>query len=132
MKGSDEPAERQRNGNLTNREHDRTIKGETIMEATLFGSRLSPFVEKVARTMQLKGLAFKLVEPKSPTDFKKWNPRTQKMPVLELTTTGRKSGQPRAVMLTSPWQDGDTLAVVASAGGNDVAALLWDAIESRL
>jgi deazaflavin-dependent oxidoreductase (nitroreductase family) len=42
-----------------------------------------------------------------------------KMPVLELTTTGRKSGQPRSTMLTSPWQDGDTMALVASAGGND-------------
>jgi deazaflavin-dependent oxidoreductase (nitroreductase family) len=42
-----------------------------------------------------------------------------KMPVVELTTTGRKSGQPRTTMLTSPWQDGDTMALVASAGGND-------------
>jgi deazaflavin-dependent oxidoreductase (nitroreductase family) len=42
-----------------------------------------------------------------------------KMPVLELTTTGRKSGQPRSVMLTTPWQNGDTMAIVASAGGND-------------
>src|SRR4051794_30761249 len=42
------------------------------------------------------------------------------MPVLELTTTGRKSGQPRSVMLTSPWQDGDTIAIVASRGGDDV------------
>lgn len=41
------------------------------------------------------------------------------MPVLELTTTGRKSGQPRAVMLTSPLQQGDTLVVVASRGGDD-------------
>jgi deazaflavin-dependent oxidoreductase (nitroreductase family) len=41
------------------------------------------------------------------------------MPVLELTTTGRKSGQPRSVMLTSPWQDGSTLVVVASRGGDD-------------
>lgn len=42
-----------------------------------------------------------------------------KMPVLELTTTGRKSGEPRSTMLTTPWQDGDTMAIVASAGGND-------------
>ena len=42
------------------------------------------------------------------------------MPVLELTTTGRKSGQPRAVMLTSPVQEGDTIVVVASRGGDDV------------
>jgi len=41
------------------------------------------------------------------------------MPVLELTTIGRKSGQPRSVMLTSPHQDGDTLVVVASRGGDD-------------
>jgi len=41
------------------------------------------------------------------------------MPVVELTTTGRKSGQPRSVMLTSPVQDGDTWVVVASRGGDD-------------
>jgi deazaflavin-dependent oxidoreductase (nitroreductase family) len=42
-----------------------------------------------------------------------------KMPVLELTTTGRKSGQPRSVMLTSPLQEGSTIVVVASRGGDD-------------
>jgi deazaflavin-dependent oxidoreductase (nitroreductase family) len=42
-----------------------------------------------------------------------------KMPVLELTTTGRKSGQERSTMLTAPWQDGERMAIVASAGGND-------------
>jgi deazaflavin-dependent oxidoreductase (nitroreductase family) len=41
------------------------------------------------------------------------------MPVLELTTTGRKSGQPRSVMLTSPIQEGDDLVIVASKGGED-------------
>src|SRR6266540_6460485 len=43
----------------------------------------------------------------------------QRMPVLELTTTGRKSGQPRTVMLTSPVQEGDTFVIVASRGGDD-------------
>lgn len=47
-----------------------------------------------------------------------WN--VGSMPVLELTTTGRKSGQPRSVMLTSPVQEGDTVVVVASRGGDDV------------
>jgi deazaflavin-dependent oxidoreductase (nitroreductase family) len=42
-----------------------------------------------------------------------------RMPVLELTTTGRKSGQPRSVMLTSPLQEGSTIVVVASRGGDD-------------
>jgi len=46
-----------------------------------------------------------------------WN--VSNMPVLELTTTGRKSGQPRSVMLTSPVQEGTTLVVVASRGGDD-------------
>jgi len=42
-----------------------------------------------------------------------------KMPVLKLTTTGRKSGQKRMVMLTSPVQLGDTWVIVASKGGDD-------------
>jgi len=42
-----------------------------------------------------------------------------RMPVVELTTTGRKSGQPRSVMLTSPVQEGSTIVVVASRGGDD-------------
>ncbi|HEX5115276.1 MAG TPA: nitroreductase/quinone reductase family protein [Pseudonocardiaceae bacterium] len=41
------------------------------------------------------------------------------MPALELVTIGRKSGRPRAVMLTSPIQEGTTLVVVASRGGDD-------------
>ena len=41
------------------------------------------------------------------------------MEVVELTTTGRKSGQPRSVMLTSPLQEGDTIVLVASRGGDD-------------
>jgi len=45
--------------------------------------------------------------------------QTASMPVLQLTTTGRKSGQPRTVMLTSPLQEGDTIVVVASRGGDD-------------
>ena len=41
------------------------------------------------------------------------------MPVLELTTTGRKSGQRRTTLLTSPVQIGDSYIVVASRGGDD-------------
>jgi deazaflavin-dependent oxidoreductase (nitroreductase family) len=41
------------------------------------------------------------------------------MPVLMLTTTGRKSGQPRETMLTSPLQDGEKIMLVASKGGDD-------------
>ena len=41
------------------------------------------------------------------------------MPVLELTTVGRKTGHPRTVLLTSPLRQGSTYVVVASRGGDD-------------
>jgi glutathione S-transferase len=53
------------------------------MQVTIFGSRLSPFVEKVIRGVQRKGLTWELIEPKSPTDLEKWNPQTGKMPVAD-------------------------------------------------
>jgi deazaflavin-dependent oxidoreductase (nitroreductase family) len=46
------------------------------------------------------------------------------MPVLELTTTGRQSGQPHSVMLTSPLQEGAVYVIVASGGG-DVRPPAW-------
>jgi deazaflavin-dependent oxidoreductase (nitroreductase family) len=45
--------------------------------------------------------------------------RAASMPVLQLTTIGRKSGQPRTVLLTSPVQEDGTFVVVASRGGDD-------------
>lgn len=42
------------------------------------------------------------------------------MPMLELTTTGRKSGEKRSTMLSSPLQLGDTIVVVASRGGDPI------------
>ncbi|MEO7122667.1 MAG: nitroreductase/quinone reductase family protein [Lacisediminihabitans sp.] len=41
------------------------------------------------------------------------------MPVVELTTIGRRSGEARTTMLTSPLQEGDAYVVVASRGGDD-------------
>jgi deazaflavin-dependent oxidoreductase (nitroreductase family) len=45
--------------------------------------------------------------------------RASGMPVIELTTTGRHSGQPRTTMLTSPYEEGSTIVIVASRGGDD-------------
>jgi deazaflavin-dependent oxidoreductase (nitroreductase family) len=39
------------------------------------------------------------------------------MPVVKLTTTGRKSGQARDTMLTTPVHDGGRVVLVASDGG---------------
>jgi deazaflavin-dependent oxidoreductase (nitroreductase family) len=41
------------------------------------------------------------------------------MPVVKLTTVGRKTGQPRSTMLTSPLEEGDNVVLVASYGGDD-------------
>ena len=41
-----------------------------------------------------------------------------KMPVIELTTTGRKSGQPRETILNYG-VDGDRIILIASFGGDD-------------
>lgn len=41
------------------------------------------------------------------------------MPVIELITVGRRSGQERSTMLTVPVVDGDRLVLVASFGGDD-------------
>jgi deazaflavin-dependent oxidoreductase (nitroreductase family) len=46
--------------------------------------------------------------------------RAMGMPMLELTTTGRKSGQQRSTMLSSPLQRDGSYVVVASRGGDDV------------
>jgi len=41
------------------------------------------------------------------------------MPMLELRTVGRKSGEARATMLSLPLQFGESVIVVASRGGDD-------------
>jgi deazaflavin-dependent oxidoreductase (nitroreductase family) len=41
------------------------------------------------------------------------------MRALTLTTVGRRSGERRTVMLTTPLSDGDALVIVASRGGHD-------------
>jgi glutathione S-transferase len=54
------------------------------MTIRLFGVPGSPFVSKVMRALRLKGLDFELVQPAGMGDFKKWNPQTRKMPVIEI------------------------------------------------
>jgi glutathione S-transferase len=50
----------------------------------LYGTRFSPFVEKVARGFELKRVAFDLIGPRSPGDLRRWSPQTRKMPVAEI------------------------------------------------
>lgn len=68
------------------------------------------------RTLTLMNLAHRALIAVS---FGRWGWRFGDAPALELTTTGRRSGRPRSVMLTSPLQLGGDLVVVASRGGDD-------------
>ncbi|HEX5067167.1 MAG TPA: glutathione S-transferase family protein [Myxococcota bacterium] len=51
---------------------------------TLYGPAQIPYTEKVRRALLYKGLAFELVEPTSPEDYKRWSPKTGELPVLDL------------------------------------------------
>jgi deazaflavin-dependent oxidoreductase (nitroreductase family) len=45
--------------------------------------------------------------------------RGRGMPMVKLTTVGRRTGQPRTIMATTPLQIGESLVLVASFGGDD-------------
>ena len=50
----------------------------------LYGLRAAPFTEKVVRGLRLKRLAFELHEPQTPEDYRRWNPETGLLPLLDL------------------------------------------------
>jgi glutathione S-transferase len=51
---------------------------------TLYGPAEIPFTEKVRRALHYKGLDFELVEPSDPSDYRRWNPKSGLLPVLEI------------------------------------------------
>lgn len=51
---------------------------------TLYGPRQAPFTEKVRRALIYKGYDFQLVEPETPEDYKRFSPKTGRLPVLDL------------------------------------------------
>ena len=52
------------------------------------------------------------------------------LPVLLLTTTGRKSGLPRTVPLVF-FEDGERLVVIASKGGDPQDPLWWENLKKN-
>ncbi|MFQ5966541.1 MAG: nitroreductase/quinone reductase family protein [Acidimicrobiia bacterium] len=56
--------------------------------------------------------------------------RVARLPVLELTTLGRRSGQPRSVLLNY-LDDPDGFLVVASNAGDDRDPLWWLNLQSQ-
>jgi deazaflavin-dependent oxidoreductase (nitroreductase family) len=71
----------------------------------------------------MNDVVLKLVTGLHKTVFKLSNGRVANrgsgMPVLMLTTTGRKSGRPRTTMLTSPLREDGRIVLVGSNGGDD-------------
>lgn len=50
---------------------------------TLFGPSQAPYTEKVRRALVYKGLEFTFREPESAEDYKRWNPKTGQLPLLD-------------------------------------------------
>lgn len=53
-------------------------------KVTLYGPTEIPFTEKVRRALLYKRIPFEVVEPSSPEDYRRWNPSTGQLPVLEV------------------------------------------------
>jgi glutathione S-transferase len=55
-----------------------------MAEITLYGPPQAPFTVKVERALRLKGLAYELVEPRTPEDYRRWNPETGLLPLIQV------------------------------------------------
>jgi deazaflavin-dependent oxidoreductase (nitroreductase family) len=77
----------------------------------------------VSAVLNVKDQLFRIVTGIHEAVFRATNGRllgrVSGMPVLILTTTGRKSGKKRTTMLTAPVRDGDRVVLVASYGGDE-------------
>jgi len=51
---------------------------------TLYGPAEIPFTEKVRRGLIFKGIDFDFVEPTCPEDYRRWNPKSGLLPVIEI------------------------------------------------
>ena len=65
-------------------EGDRSGTPRDRRRITLYGPTRIPFTEKVRRALLYKGLEFDLLEPSGPEDYRRWNPKTGLLPVLEI------------------------------------------------
>ena len=65
-------------------EGDRSGTSSGGRRITLYGPTRVPFTEKVRRALLYKGLEFDLMEPSGPEDYRRWNPKSGLLPVLEI------------------------------------------------
>lgn len=54
-----------------------------MAQITLYGPAGAPFVQKVAKALAYKGLDYELLEPQGQSDYRRWNPETGLLPVLD-------------------------------------------------
>ncbi len=62
----------------------------------LYTQKLNPYAQKVARALGYKGLDYERVESEDPADFKRWNPATGLLPVLEID--GRRKSESSVIL----------------------------------
>jgi glutathione S-transferase len=58
-----------------------------MTQITLYGPREAPFVLKVEFALVLKGLEFSVEVPRVPEDYRRWNPETGLLPVIDVDGT---------------------------------------------
>jgi glutathione S-transferase len=51
---------------------------------TLYGPAEVPFTEKVRRGLLFKGVDFDFVEPTCPEDYRRWNPKSGLLPIIDI------------------------------------------------
>jgi glutathione S-transferase len=61
--------------------------GGATPKVVLYGPAQAPFVTKVTMALRVKGLAFELIEPSKPEDYRRWSPETGLLPVLDVDGT---------------------------------------------
>lgn len=49
----------------------------------VYGPAAAPFVRKVELGLAMKGLAYEIVQPTGPDDFRRWSPETGLLPVMQ-------------------------------------------------
>jgi glutathione S-transferase len=92
---------------------------------TLYGPRASPFVEKVVRGLALKKLEFVLVEPESAEDYRRWNPATGTLPIIDLD--GERVHDSTAILLrvNEIFPEPPLLSADARAAENQLRLTRW-------
>ncbi len=55
-----------------------------MVEIVLYGPVTAPFTRKVQAALAVKKLPYEFVEPQSPEDYRRWNPETGLLPLIDV------------------------------------------------